>query len=1119
MQDWLRSAGLGRLTEVFEAQNIERADLAELTDADLRELGLTIGERKRFRRVLAAQSGIVAALPATLAITRAERRPLTIMFVDLVGSTALAERCDGEDFMAVLQLYRQFCAEAIERYGGRIAQLMGDGILAYFCYPVSHEDDSARAVRAALDITSGIGALTTPAEVKLQVRIGIAGGRVVISSLHSADIADFDSVIGSVPNRAARLQTLSSPDGVIISELVHERVAPFFACIDLGRRTLKGFGAPEHVFRVLRPLSHTATGMNPTIRLTPLINREAELASLTQHWADAQAGRGSAVLIVGEPGIGKSRLIERFVGNILGDEVVLLRVLSSLFDQDSTLRPFLDYFRQASGVDTEQDPAAQLAKLAASLHDRGQTSDLAVMADLLSLQPEAALPTSTPGALRRLSLDVLSDQILAAATRSPACLVVEDFHWLDPTSRELLKTLIDQVGQHRLLILVTARDTALDDAMRLGCGEAMTLKRLRPEQVANMLQSLFTDAPVPASVVRGIIQRSDGVPLFIEEVLRPVLRSRTAMDWSLLPSDDAAAGAVPSVIHETLMAWLDRSGGAIELAQAAAVIGRAARRDILAEISGLDPVALASSLATLGSAGLLHLEMVNGQECAVFSHALLRDTAYDSLLREQRVSLHARTARVLAALEPEAVESQPELLALHLTEGGLGEEALEFWITAGRRSLRRSAMLEASRLLRRGLDVVRALPPTPALQAQTFTIMGLLGPALIALYGPGSQDVQALYAEAYASVHSGVPQAGDDRRELQTHFPLLWGWWRISRDFRVKGERSAALLSRATRLGDPGLLLQAHHCQWASCYSAADLLGCQDHIARGMVLYRGADYRDHAALYGNHDPLVCAHGELAQVHWMQGRLETALEQERLSRETAHQLGHLGSYLHGMDMAILHRSYRREHSAVATLASELMAFTAEHGLADHRAKGLLFQGWSTAMTGDASRGVDAIASALARQREIGTTEDFPIYVCLYAEALIAHGRADRAADELMRARADFDAIGLRIWMPEVIHSVGRAILAADPASTGAAAMFFEEASVVARAQDASMLDLRVAVSQAELWAKLGDEKGALVRLEAALAAIPEPIAETTVHEAWALRRKLRGTLGSRTTCQT
>ena len=875
MQDWLRSAGLGRLIESFTAHNVERTDLVELTDADLRELGLTIGERKRFRRVLAAQSGIVAALPATLAITRAERRPLTIMFVDLVGSTALAERCDGEDFMAVLQLYRQFCAEAIERYGGRIAQLMGDGILAYFCYPISHEDDSARAVRAALDIASGIGALITPAQAALQVRIGIAGGRVVISSLHTADIADFDSVIGSVPNRAARLQTLATPDAIIISELVHERVAPYFACEDLGRRVLKGFGAPEHVFRVLRPLARTATAINPTIRLTPLINREVELATLTRRWAEAQAGHGSAVLIAGEPGIGKSRLIERFVGNILGDEVVLLRMLSSLFDQDSALRPFLEYFRQASGFETEADPAVQLAKLAALLHDRGPGTDivrdLAVMADLLSLPMDAPMPTSTPAALRRLSLEVLSGQILAAAIKSPACLVVEDFHWLDPTSRELLRTLIQHVGSHRLLILVTVRETALEDAQGLGCAELMTLKRLLPEQVANMLQSLFSDAPVPTSVVRGIIQRSDGVPLFIEEVLRPVLQSRTTTDWSLLPGEDAAAGAVPSVIHETLMAWLDRSGGAIELAQIAAVIGRAARRDILAEISGLDSATLASSLETLGEAGLLHLETVNGQECAVFSHALLRDTAYDSLLREQRVSLHARTARVLAALDPEAVELQPELLALHLTEGSLGEEALEFWIAGGRRALRRSAMLEASRLLRRGLDVVRALPPTPALQAQTFTIMGLLGPALIALYGPGSQDVQALYAEAYQSVHAGGDAPiSEDRREVQAHFPLLWGWWRISRDFRVMGERSAALLSRATRLGDPALLLQAHHCQWASCYNAADLLGCQDHIAHGMALYGSADYRDHASLYGNHDALVCAHGELAQVHWMQG---------------------------------------------------------------------------------------------------------------------------------------------------------------------------------------------------------------------------------------------------------
>ena len=297
------------------------------------------------------------------------------------------------------------------------------------------------------------------------------------------------------------------------------------------------------------------------------------------------------------------------------------------------------------------------------------------------------------------------------------------------------------------------------------------------------------------------------------------------------------------------MARLDR-GGREGGAQIAAVIGRFARRDLLTAIADLEPAVLGTALATLESAGVLYAQSHDGQDCYVFSHALVRDTAYDSLLRDERRTLHARTARALAALDPDGVELQPELLALHLTEGGLGDEAVGYWIKAGQRSVRHSALMEASRLLRRGLAVVRALSPTPVNQERELAIMALLGLALIALYGPGSSDAQTLYAEAYALVQ----QTGEERPELRTHFPLLWGWWRLSRDFRVMTERSTALLSRATRRGEPGLLLQAHHCNWASCYNAADFQGCCDHIAAGMKLYASGEYHDHAALYGNMTP-------------------------------------------------------------------------------------------------------------------------------------------------------------------------------------------------------------------------------------------------------------------------
>lgn len=382
--------------------------------------------------------------------------------------------------------------------------------------------------------------------------------------------------------------------------------------------------------------------------------------------------------------------------------------------------------------------------------------------------------------------------------------------------------------------------------------------------------------------------------------------------------------------------------------------------------------------------------------------------------------------------------------------------------------------------------------------------MALLGPVLIALRGPGSAEAQAHYTDAYALAR--------DSRESPSHFPVLWGWQRISRHFGVQQERAATLLSHAAARDDPELLLEAHHCNWASHYNVGDLPGCIRHIRAGLAIYEGNDYRDHAVLYGNHDARVCAHGELAQVHWMQGRLRDAAAEEARSLEWAGSLGHLGSRAHALDMALLHRSYLRDHAAVLRHADELLDFTAHHGLADHRAKGHIFRGWAMAAAGDPSGGLEALGSGLARQREIGTVEDFPIYLCLHAEALVAAGQADRAVDELTRGQADFAAAGLRIWQPEVWRSLGIAILAADPAATDAAASAFARAGAVAAEQGTAMLGVRIAGSEAALAIRQDRPDWAHDRLRAALGAIPDGESSPEIEQARAALGALRRRLG-------
>jgi predicted ATPase len=428
------------------------------------------------------------------------------------------------------------------------------------------------------------------------------------------------------------------------------------------------------------------------------------------------------------------------------------------------------------------------------------------------------------------------------------------------------------------------------------------------------------------------------------------------------------------------------------------------------------------------------------------------------------------------------MKQQPELLAMHLTEGNEPEQAAPHWLEAARRSLARSALTEATRLLRRGLDALQKLPASARVLDYQLTLSALLGPALIALKGPASFEAQELYASAYA--------LSDLLPEHRLQFPLGWGWWRVSREFDVKKQRASALLARAVARSDPELLLQAHHCNWATHYVAGDFARCREHIEIGLGIYRKGDYRHHAQLYGNHDALVCGLGALAQVEWMQGRPLNGLAQERETHRWANELNHVGTHVHSVDVRILHRSHRRDHEAVFDLAGELVSLTSEHGFADHRSKGLIFRGWTVAMRDDPLGGLRTLEEGLARQREIGTLEDLPVYVCLHAEALARAGRPDRAVEELRRERDAFDQQGLLFWMPEVTRMLAEVMLQADPANIAPATALLNEAAYLAEKQGVAMLGLRIALTAARLEARLGDVEQAARRVADALSRIAE-----------------------------
>ena len=1110
VEEWLRSIGLGERYAAFRDQGITLDQVGELTDENLRELGLTIGDRMRFRRAAAL---LAPSNPATrqagppIETTRPERRPLTMMFVDLVNSSGLGERLEPEDLLEVIRLYREFAGAAISRWGGMMGRLIGDGILAYFCYPIATENDPERAVRAALEIVRGIGQLETPAGTALDVHIGIATGRVIVGDLFAGGQQDIHTIIGSTPNLAARLQGFAPPGGIVIAEETYVRVRRMFACETLGRRDVRGFAQMHAAWRVIGEASGRA-GAPP--RLTPFFDRRTEIEVLAERWQRARAGASGTVLVVGEAGIGKSRLIEHFLGAHIDAGAQTMRLAGRAFDEDSALAPVVAFLRLSARLEPDDPREMQLEKLRAVLAGDAarRQAALPVLAELAGIPSvdDAALRSLSPEHLRERMLSVLIDQVLALADSRPLCLVVEDVHWLDPTSQELLERTMASIAGRPVMLVLTVR-TGFETMWTVhGATTVVRLAPLSAEAVAEMVQSLFTDHDLTPHLGQTIARRTDGVPLFVEEVARALLEAHSFDDLG----DDSIGlpdRAVPASLHESLMARLDRSGVAKDIAQIAAVIGRTARRDVLAAVAELPGPALDQPLAMLRDAGVMVGEFLEGAQGYSFSHALLRDAAYDSLLRDDRRRLHLRVAATLEALDPQTVAQQPELLAMHLTEGGAVEQAAPHWLEAAHRSLARSALTEATRLLKRGLDALERLPASVAVRRLRVQLSGLLGPALIGLKGPGSPEAQALYGNAYA-LCSEMP-------EEPAHFPIYWGWWRVSQGFDTWLRRSDAILQRAAAHGHPEFLLQAHHSNWASHYHVGDFARCCEHIEAGLALYEHGDYRHHATLYGNHDPKVCAYGEWAQLLWMQGRPHSASAAERTALAWAEALDHDGSRVHASDTGLLHRVYRRDYAEVFRRSAELVSFTSAHAMSDHRSKGLIFHGWITATREDPAAGLRTLQEGLAHQRGGTAREDFPVYLCLLAEAQMAAGRPELAVEELRRGLVEFDLLGLHSWRPEVLRVLGEATLAADPGATDLAETLFRDALHVADRQGASMLLLRSSVSAARLELRLDRVREGARRLAAAIADIAEDDGGPDLREARALASRLRARLGCAT----
>jgi class 3 adenylate cyclase len=710
--EWLDDLGLGKYTKVFAENEIDLATLPHVTEEDLKVLGLTLGAR---RKLLAAVERLDHEIKPKSGArvdgdraggTEAERRQLTVMFCDLAGSTELSERLDPEDLREILQAYQKACSEIIGRYEGHVAKYIGDGLLVYFGYPKAHEDDAQRAVRAGLEIVSGVAGLSgrigAPPNIELAAHLGIHTGLVVAGEMGAGDTREEMAIVGETPNIAARLEGLAGPGSVLISDSTHSLIEGLFVCEALGPQSLKGISEPVAVYRVKGETTARSRFEAAASRgLMPLVGREQEMALLLDRWEQAKHGEGQVVLLSGEAGIGKSRITRMLRDRVASEDHVRLRYQCSPYHTNSALHPIMDQLERAAGFARDDPARVRLGKLESLLaqSSRQPAEAVPLLAAVLSIPTGDRFPPLelSPEAQKERTLAALIDQIKGLAENRPLLIIFEDAHWIDPTSQELLDLIVDHAQALKALVLITYRPVFASPWGGHPHVTSLTLNRLGRRQSQSMVRALTANKSLPDEVLDQILAKTDGVPLFLEELTRTVLES------GLLKEEEdlyVLAGplpplAIPATLHDSLMARLDRLSPIKEVAQTAAAIGREFSHQLLSEVSTATDEGLEDALAQLAEAELVFRRGKPPQATYTFKHALVRDAAYESLLKSKRRELHGRIAEALEQSFPERAEVEPELLAYHLTEAELTEPAIAYWRTAGLRAIERSANVEA----------------------------------------------------------------------------------------------------------------------------------------------------------------------------------------------------------------------------------------------------------------------------------------------------------------------------------------------------------------------------------------------------------------------------------------
>jgi class 3 adenylate cyclase/predicted ATPase len=991
----------------------------------------------------------------------AERRQLTVMFCDLVGSTALASRLDPEDLREVIGAYQKCVAETIVRFDGFIAKYMGDGVLAYFGYPQAHEDDAERAIRASLAVVEEVRRVASLEA--LQVRIGLATGLAVVGDLIGSGAAQEQSVIGETPNLAARLQAVAGRDEIVIPENTRRLVGSLFEYESLGEIKVKGLPARVPSFRVLGESQIGSRFEALRTGETPLIGRAEELELLHRRWAQAKAGSGQIVLISAEAGVGKSRLAEAFRQSLEKEPHTRLRYFCSPHHQDSALFPFIAQLERAAGFERDDTAAVRSEKLEALVAtNAAEDGDVQLLAELLAVPFEDRYPAMdlTPRRKKEKTFEALLRQLVWLARRQSVLMIFEDLHWADPSSRELLDLTVEQIGRLPVLLIATFRPEFQPAWIGQPYVTALSLRRLGRDECEELVRGLVDNSTVlPSELLDEIVERTDGVPLFVEEMTKAVLEAGADHDQMSVSAVPSASLAVPATLNASLLGRLERLGSAAKhVAQVGAAIGRNFSYELIAATALLTEPELQDALCRLVGAGLVFQRGVPPAAEYLFKHALVQDTAYGTLLRSSRQRLHERIAAALRD-QPETAERAPEVLAYHLAAAGQLESAAAHWLEAGRRAAARSANIEAIAHLRRGIGALGGIADTPQRAHRELALQLALGPALMSTRGHNAPEVELAYQRARRLSE----QLGDDR----ARFASVWGVWltRGSRSSRAsRRELVNELFRAAERLGDRELFLEAHHAGWATDMSGAQYNSGREHVLKGLALYDPEQHRSHALTYGGHDPAVCGKGQGAMMLWLLGYPDQAVKEAREGIVLAETLTHVPSVGHALWFAATICQLRRDPPGVLDLAERLLAMAGEHGLGQSQAIGGIMHGWARAHLADIEEGLSELRRAVISHG--GTHRSY--YTAALAETELRAGYLERAMAALNDAAAISDELGETFWRAGMLCVEGDLVRARSADDPGAAEERYREAITIAQRQQAKSLELRAATRLARLW---------------------------------------------------